>query len=162
MSTNQINGPEVIIATRSGQAAAADDASSEAQPRFVMVEQEMDETAVVPLLRGATQQQVFEGYGYTYRHNWGLRRGEMVLRLTSPRTPLITPRSRIFVAIGEGMGPGPDAGKYIGSARYTVHNIAPRANGVDIWVNIEHWADIRLYADYFVVTPPAYAVSEDA
>jgi hypothetical protein len=34
-----------------------------------------------------------------------------------------------------------------------VHNVAPRAGGVDIWVNIEWSSDILLYVDYLVVNP---------
>ena len=36
---------------------------------------------------------------------------------------------------------------------YTVHNVAPRAGGVDIWVNIEWDSDIRIYVDYLVINP---------
>ena len=41
------------------------------------------------------------------------------------------------MSIGEGAAGGADAGKFIGAARYTLHNVAPRAGGVDIWINIE-------------------------
>ena len=57
------------------------------------------------------------------------------------------------MAIGEGAAGGPDAGKFIGSARYTLHNVAPRSGGVDIRVNVEWSSDILLYADYLVVNP---------
>ncbi len=90
------------------------------------------------------------GDGFTYRHNWGARRGQWVLRLNWSE---VNPRSRVFVSIAEGAGGGPDAGKFVGSARYTVHNVAPRAGGVDIWVNIEWSSDIPLYVDYLVVNP---------
>jgi len=91
-----------------------------------------------------------QGNGFTYRHNWGARRGQWVLRLN---WSAVNGRSRVFVAIGEGAGTGPDAGKFIGSARYTLHNVAPRAGGVDIWINIEWSSDIPLYVDYLVVNP---------
>ncbi len=97
-------------------------------------------------------QPVLQGNGFTYRHNWGLRRGQWILRLNWSE---IGPRSQVFVAIGEGAAGGPDAGKFIGSARYTVHNVAPRAGGVDIWVNIEWSSDIALYVDYLIVNPAA-------
>ncbi len=90
------------------------------------------------------------GNGFTYRHDWGVRRGQWILRLN---WNAVTPRSQVFVAIGEGAAGGPDAGKFIGAARYSVHNVAPRAGGVDIWVNIEWEADIPLYVDYLVVNP---------
>lgn len=92
------------------------------------------------------------GNGFTYRHDWGLRRGQWVLRLNWDQ---IGARSQVFVAIGEGAPGGPDAGKFIGSARYTLHNVAPRAGGVDIWVDIAWSADIPLYVDYLIVNPNA-------
>lgn len=93
-----------------------------------------------------------QGDGFTYRHNWGARRGQWVLRLN---WPAVQPRSKVFVAIGEGAAGGVDAGKFVGSARYTLHNVAPRAGGVDIWINIEWGSDIALYVDHLVVNPAA-------
>jgi hypothetical protein len=61
--------------------------------------------------------------------------------------------SRVFVAIAEGAAGGPSSGKFIGAARYTLHNVAPRNGGVDIWINIEWSSPIRLYVDYLVVNP---------
>lgn len=90
------------------------------------------------------------GSGFTYRHNWGPRRGQWTLRLNMAG---VTPRSLVFVSIGEGAAGGAEAGKFVGAARYTVHNVAPRAGGVDILVNIEWGSDILLYADYLVVNP---------
>lgn len=92
-----------------------------------------------------------QGTGFTYRHDWGMRRGEWLLRLG---WNVIQPGSQVFVAIGEGVPGGPPAGKFIGAARYSVHNVAPRFNGVDVWVNIEWSADISLYVDYLIVNPP--------
>lgn len=97
-------------------------------------------------------QPALQGTGFTYRHDWGMRRGEWLLRLN---WDLIQPGSQVFVAIGEGVPGGPPAGKFIGAARYTLHNVAPRGGGVDIWVNIEWSADISLYVDYLVVNPPS-------
>jgi hypothetical protein len=57
------------------------------------------------------------------------------------------------VAIGEGAPGGPDAGKFIGGAKYHLNNVAPRNGGVDIWVDIDWGSDIRLYVDYLVVNP---------
>lgn len=95
-------------------------------------------------------QPALDGTGFTYRHNWGLLNGQRVLRLN---WSIIGPASRVFVAIGEGAGGGPDDGKFIGGARYTLHNVAPRAGGVDIWVNIEWGSPIPLYVDYLIVNP---------
>ncbi|WBS05374.1 hypothetical protein OU994_14370 [Pseudoduganella sp. SL102] len=91
------------------------------------------------------------GTGFTYRHDWGPRRGQWTLRLN---WPAVGPQSHVFVSIGEGAAGGPDAGKFLGAARYTLHNVAPRPGGVDIWVNVEWGADIPLYVDYLVVNPP--------
>lgn len=63
----------------------------------------------------------------------------------------VNSRTRAFVSIGEGAAGGPDAGKFLGAARYTLHNVAPRDGGVDIWVNIEWSSDIGIYVDYLVV-----------
>ncbi len=103
------------------------------------------------VMASASQEPALSGTGVTYRHNWGPRRGQWTLRLN---WGVVNPRSHVFVSIGEGAAGGPDAGKFIGAARYTLHNVAPRAGGVDIWVNIEWSSDILLYADYLVVNPP--------
>ena len=90
------------------------------------------------------------GNGYRYRHNWGNLNGQHILPLN---WGLITPNSYVFVAIGEGNPPLPANGKFIGAARYTLHNVSPQNGVVKIWVNIE-WANpIRLYVDYFVFNP---------
>ena len=90
------------------------------------------------------------GTGFSYRHDWGNRRGQHVLRLNWGS---VNQRSRVFVAIGEGAPGGPDGGKHLGAARFTVHNVVPRAGGVDIWINIEWGSDLRIYVDYLVINP---------
>ena len=114
------------------------------------VSQEAERAAVRPHVGAASEEPALSGTGFTYRHNWGPRRGQWTLRLNWAD---VTPRSHVFVSIGEGAAGGPDAGKFIGAARYTLHNVAPRAGGVDIWINIEWSSDILLYADYLVVNP---------
>src|SRR5690606_30572465 len=66
--------------------------------------------------RGGQPEPELSGAGFTYRHDWGARRGQWVLRLD---WNLIQPPSRVLVAIGEGVPGGPSAGKFIGAARYT-------------------------------------------
>jgi hypothetical protein len=91
------------------------------------------------------------GNGYAYRHNWGLKKGQHILPLN---WALITPRSLVFVAIGEGVAPNTTAGKKIGEARFTLHNVSPQNGVVKIWVNIEwEYSLIPLYVDYFVFNP---------
>ena len=137
MSDNQLQTPEKI--------------SSAISAAFAEVRQEVQQVAVQPLLGAAAPQPELSGAGFTYRHDWGARRGQWTLRLNWGD---VNPRSQVFVSVAEGAVGGPDAGKFIGAARYTVHNVAPRAGGVDIWVNIEWPSDIPLYVDYLVINPP--------
>ena len=134
MTNNDIRTPGVI-ATQGPAAAAV------AQER---------QAALRPLSGAGAAQPELGGAGLTYRHDWGLRRGEWTLQLDWPD---VNPRSQVFVSIGEGAPGGPDAGKFVGAARFNLHNVAPRAGGVDIRVNVEWEADIALYADYLVVNP---------
>jgi hypothetical protein len=146
MTNNDIHGLGTMPtagARQEGETVAAA-ASEEAR-------QEAVQAAVQPLFGAASPQPELSGTGFSYRHDWGARRGQWTLRLDWGD---INPRSQVFVSIGEGAPGGPDAGKFVGEARYTVHNVAPRAGGVDIRVNIEWGADIPLYADYLVVNPP--------
>jgi hypothetical protein len=132
------------------QESGATVASSAPPAAYADSEQDAKQTGVRQILGAASLQPELAGAGFTYRHNWGGRRGQNVLRLN---WSAVNAQSRILVSIGEGTAAGPDAGKFIGSARYTVHNVAPRAGGVDIWVNIEWSSDILLYVDYLVVNP---------
>jgi hypothetical protein len=143
MSNNQIHTPEMIPTAGSRHAAAP--------ASYAAVTAEVRQAEVHPLFGAASPQPELSGTGFTYRHDWGARRGEWLLQLNWAD---VGPRSQVFVAIGEGAAPGPDAGKFIGSARYTLHNVAPRPGGVDIWVNIDWESDIAIYVDYLVVNPP--------
>ena len=82
------------------------------------------------------------------RWDWGNLNGDLILRLN---WAVVTAASLVFVAIGEGAAGGPTAGKFIGSAKFTLYNVAPRNGGVDIWININWPTPIRLYVDYLVV-----------
>ncbi len=153
MTNNQTNQAATRLA--SGARAAETPCASSAPPSaFAEIRQDVDAGAVRQLLgpavSGGAVEPELAGTGFIYRHNWGARRGQWVLRLN---WSAIGARSRVFVAIGEGAAGGPDGGKFIGSARYTVHNVAPRAGGVDIWVNIEWSSDLLLYVDYLIVNP---------
>jgi len=83
------------------------------------------------------------------RWDWGNLRGGNILRLN---WGAVTTRTAVFVAIAEGVAGGPTAGKFIGSAKFTLFNVAPRAGGVDIWVDIDWSSNIRIYVDYLVVS----------
>jgi hypothetical protein len=78
--------------------------------------------------------------GIKYRHHWGARNGQWRLNLN---WGAVSAANHVYVAIHEG--------NFIGDARYTLHNVAPRNGGVSIWVNIEWASPINLFADYFVV-----------
>lgn len=92
--------------------------------------------------------QNLSGNGFTYRHDWGNRRGSWKLTLNWGS---ISNQSRVFVSICE-FGGGSNQG-FVGDAKYTVHNVAPFDGGVTIWITIEWSADIRVRADYLIVNP---------
>jgi hypothetical protein len=112
---------------------------------------EVDEAQVQQFLAGSATNGVAPaeliGQGFTYRHDWGNRNGQHRLTLN---WGAVNANSRVFVAIAEG---APGGGKFLGSARYTLHNVAPSNGAVGIWVNIEWSTPIRLYVDYLVVNP---------
>jgi hypothetical protein len=87
------------------------------------------------------------GNGFSYRHDWGDRKGAWTLRLNFAE---VRRDSLVFVSAGEG---APGGGKFIGSARYTVHNVAPRDGGIDILVEIGWEEPIRLLVDYLIINP---------
>ena len=153
MTNNQIHQGAARIAAGAREAEVLV-ASSAMPASFRELRQDADPAAVRQLFGTAAAasdpQPELSGTGFTYRHDWGARRGQWVLRLN---WDVIQPPSRVLVAIGEGVPGGPNAGKFIGSARYTLHNVASRWNGVDIWVNIEWSSDISLYADYLIINP---------
>lgn len=114
-----------------------------------VIEQSVDEQKVLELFKlgEGVSTEALTGNGFTYRHDWGDRNGQWTLNLN---WGAITDNSRVFVAIAEGKAGG---GKFIGSAKYTLHNVAPSNGRVSIWVNIEWSSPIRLYVDYLVVNP---------
>lgn len=92
--------------------------------------------------------QDLSGFGWTYRHNWGLRNGWWVLNLTSNS---FGPNTRAYVSISE--GPTGSGGKFIGGARYQVYNVAPDSGVVSIRVFIDWSSPIGLVVDYLFVNP---------
>jgi len=75
-----------------------------------------------------------------YRHNWGARNGWWRLNLTWGG---MTASNQVYVSIHEG--------NFIGSARYSVYNVAPYNGGVEIRVYIDWGSPINVFADYYVV-----------
>jgi len=109
--------------------------------------QEVVEAKVVAIPGSSVEARALSGTGFTYRHDWGNRRGQWKLYLNWGS---VNANSRVFVAIAEG---GTGTSKHMGAARYTLHNVVPYNNGVAIWVNIEWGSNIRIYVDYLVVNP---------
>lgn len=109
--------------------------------------QEVDEAKVAAMPGSSAEARALSGTGFTYRHDWGNRRGQWRLFLNWGS---VNANSRVFVAIAEG---GTGTAKHMGAARYTLHNVVPYNNGVAVWVNIEWSSNIRLYVDYLVVNP---------
>lgn len=139
--------PSIVGTEREGRSAIA---SSSGMVPFAEGEQQVEQAGVRRMAGAAAPEPELSGTGFTYRHNWGARHGQWLLALN---WEAVNPRSRVLVSIAEGAAGGPDNGKFIGAARYTVYNVAPRAGGVDIWVNIEWGSDILLYVDYLVINP---------
>lgn len=79
-----------------------------------------------------------------YRHDWGDWKGWCKLNLNWSG---IKGSSLAFVSIGEGT----PNGKHLGKARFTLHNVCPRKNGIDILVEIDSKDRLRLYVDYLVI-----------
>lgn len=90
------------------------------------------------------------GTGFTYRHDWGNFNHAWILTLN---WSAVNARSRVFVAIAEGAAGGPDGGKFIGAAKFSLFNVAPSDGQVAIWVDIDWGNPIRLYVDYLVINP---------
>ncbi|MGI4843301.1 MAG: hypothetical protein ACRYF7_08285 [Janthinobacterium lividum] len=137
-------GEAKVLLASSAMPASFRELRQDAAPAAV---RQLFETAAA---RAGRPEPELSGTGFTYRHDWGARRGQWVLRLD---WNVIQPPSRVLVAIGEGAPGGTAAGKFIGAARTTVHNVASRWNGVDIWVDIAWSSDISLYADYLIINP---------
>lgn len=108
----------------------------------------LKEENLIQLMTTEPSAQNLAGNGFTYRHDWGNRRGSWKLTLN---WGAISNQSRIFVSICE-FGGGSNQG-FVGAAKYTVHNVAPFDGGVTIWINIDWSADIRVRADYLIVNP---------
>jgi hypothetical protein len=122
--------------------------SSKPQGIAAEEEQEVDTQQVKTLFGGEGGTEAISGNGFTYRHDWGDRNGQWKLNLNWPG--VLTPNSRVFVAIAEGAAGG---GKMLQAAKYTLHNVAPQDGKVGIWLNIEWSSPIRLSADYLIINP---------
>ncbi|WP_433334581.1 hypothetical protein [Spirillospora sp. CA-294931] len=85
-----------------------------------------------------------------YRHDWGNWKGLLIMRLNMWHD--IRPDTVMMVSASEGLVGGDTvAGKFVGNAKYTVHNVATRSGGVDIRVEIAWDNPINLQTDYLAV-----------
>jgi hypothetical protein len=123
----------------------------EGAPSYGELFHEVDESKVVRLA-GASASDIgaaaVSGM-WAYRWDAGNWHGQLNYTLSWPG--IITPSSLVFVAAGEGQAGGPGAGKFVGNARYTVHNVAPANGFVVARINVEWNGPIRVYVDYLVV-----------
>ena len=76
---------------------------------------------------------------YTYRAYFGTYNGTLVYRLN---WGIITKSSHVFVEASEG---------FIGSASYTVHNVAPHDGYVLVRLTVDWGSPIDVYIDYLVI-----------
>lgn len=112
--------------------------------------QDVKEQEVQALLHTgpATVLKELSGTGFTYRHDWGNRRGQWRLNLN---WWAVNCKSKVFVSASE-FGGGKQC-SFIGDVRYTVHNVATFNGGVSVRVNIEWDSPIRVRLDYLVINP---------
>jgi hypothetical protein len=87
------------------------------------------------------------GTGFTTRVDWGDKHGQWKLTLN---WDAVTQNSRVLVSATEWDENG---NGFLGSARYTIHNVSPFDGGVGVWVEIEWDSDIRVRLDYLVINP---------
>ncbi|HWQ96047.1 MAG TPA: hypothetical protein VN368_01620 [Candidatus Methylomirabilis sp.] len=97
---------------------------------------------------GAAVSKELSGNGWTYRHDWGNKKGLWKLNLTSNA---INCNSRVFVSATE-FGGGEQCA-WMGDAAYTVHNVVPYNGGVNVRVNIGWDSPIRVRLDYLIINP---------
>ena len=107
--------------------------------------QDVKEKNVVSFLEGTGR--ALSGTGVSYRHDWGNRHGTWIFNLNWGS---VNRNSRVFVSTSEG---APQNQMFIGSAWYTVHNVAPYDHGVSIRVHIGWNSNIRVTVNYLVVNP---------
>lgn len=90
---------------------------------------------------------------FTYRHNWGLKKGWWTLTLNGP----FNARWNVFVSASElddqVTTTDPVQDPMMGSARFAVYNVVPRNGSVQVRVHID-WPDpIWLQLSYLVIRP---------
>lgn len=112
-----------------------------------VVIEKANETQVQELAVSSPGAEALIGTGYTYSHDWGDRRGRWIFNLN---WGVVRNNSRVFVSTSECRAGG---GKFIGSAVYTVHNVAQVNGRVSTRINIDWREPIRVCVDYLVINP---------
>jgi hypothetical protein len=130
-----------VLALPIGQAQAVQSPASRSDHIATM---KLDSKGIVPLSSGGKSITPADlvGFGWTYRHNWGLKNGFWRLNLTSAS---FTANTRAFVSIHEC--------NHLGDAKYLVYNVVPNNGVVSIRVHVDWGAPIPLCADYMFVNP---------
>lgn len=107
----------------------------------------VEENKEVTLFKKEVGAEALTGNGFTWKQDWGNLNGQRILPLN---WSAVNCNSRVFVSICEF-----DLNQcgFIGAARYTVHNVAARNGGIDVWINIEWDTPIRIRVDYLVINP---------
>lgn len=113
-----------------------------------VVEAKLEESEIRAIGQaGKVSPQDLSGSGYTYRHDWGAWNGFVRFNLTSAT---FTANTRVFASVSEPTGGG---GKFIGSARYLVYNVAPDNGVISVRVHIDWGSPLGVPIDYFIVNP---------
>ncbi len=121
-------------------------------PQYGELYHEVDESKVVRIAGGSTADAGVAAVSGIWAYRWDAGNWNGQLNYTL-NWGVISPSSLVFVAVGEGLPGGPGAGKFVGNARYTVHNVAPANGYVVARINVEWGGPIRVYVDYLVVNP---------
>lgn len=91
---------------------------------------------------------------FTYRHEWGDKNGWWVLTLRDSR---IRPSSNVFISLSEvepiASTTHPIPNPFIGSARFSVYNVAPSDGAVAIRVHIDWPNPLPVQVSYLIINP---------
>ncbi len=87
-----------------------------------------------------------------YRHSWGARNGEQVLRLTNMP---VSNGQTVLVTVTEGTPPDVSIGgriglEFVGSAKIALNNVSVEDGAVRIWVTINWGSPVPLYVHYVI------------
>jgi hypothetical protein len=125
------NASPAVANTAESEATSA--RGTAAKPKVIVKEAKIEEGKAKAALAGV-------GSLLKHRQYWGKFHGQRLLTLNWAGFSSL---QQVYVSSHEGF--------FIGAARYTVHNVAPRNGAIDVWVNVEWGSDINVYVDYLIV-----------